>query len=371
MQGMRIALLSLLLIVFSSSPITNPKPAPPDTRAAITALQQWYNPATGIYTSTGWWNSANAITTLANYSRLAHTQEFFPIFANTLEKAQAGPDGAKNFLNKYYDDEGWWALAWIDAYDLTHDQKYLRQADAIFKDMQLGWDDQTCGGGIWWSKDNKDKNAIENELFLSVAASLANREHDRALQADALAWMRKEWRWFSDSGMINADHLINDGLDPSNPSHCPNNGKRTWTYNQGVILDGLTEMVLAEKKAHHPDATLIPLAHSIAIAAMEHLKDRNGALGEPDDAHDGADVPQFKGIFARNLMLLNQRYPVPGYAAFVARNAALIWNNDRNSANQLGFWWGGPFDTADAARQSSALDLLIAADAPSIKSATH
>ena len=240
MQCMRIALLSFLLIAIPSvnlAPSSAPTPDMPGTHSAITALQQWYNPATGLYNSTGWWNSANATTTLANYSRVAHTKEFFPIFANTLEKAQTGPDGAKNFLNKYYDDEGWWALAWIDVYDLTHEDRYLRQASAIFKDMQLGWDDQTCGGGVWWSKDNKDKNAIENELFLSVAASLANRESDPALQSDALAWMRKEWRWFLDSGMINAGHLINDGLDvspaPSNLSQCPNNGKRTWAYNQG------------------------------------------------------------------------------------------------------------------------------------------
>ncbi len=358
---MRIALLSLLLLAPPAASIAAPKP--PDTRAAISALQQWYNPATGIYSSTGWWNSANAITTLANYSRVAHTEEFFPIFANTLEKAQTGPDGAKNFLNKYYDDEGWWALAWIDVYDLTRDQKYLGQATSIFQDMQLGWDDQTCGGGVWWSKDNKDKNAIENELFLSVAASLANRESDTARQADALRWMRKEWSWFRSSGMINADHLINDGLDPSTPSHCPNNGKRTWTYNQGVILGGLTEMSAAEQRAHRPDKTLLPLAKSIAVAAMARLKDKNGALGEPDDAHDGADVPQFKGIFARNLMLLNNRSPIPGYAAFVQTNARLIWNQDRNATNQLGFWWSGPFDQADAARQSSALDLLVAAQA--------
>ena len=333
------------------------------SRDAIVALQQWYSPETGIYKSTGWWNAANAITVLANYSRTAQTKEYLPIFANTLKMAQTGPDGAKGFLNKYYDDEGWWALAWIDVYDLTGDEQYLHQASLIFKDMQLGWEDETCGGGVWWSKDNKDKNAIENELFLSVAASLANRDKDTAARAEELKWMRKEWHWFHDSGMINGDHLINDGLDFSNPKHCVNNGKRTWTYNQGVILGGLEEMSRAEKTAGTPDKSAIKTAEAIAAAAMKQLKDPQGALGESDGAHDGGDVPQFKGIFARNLMQLNETHAVHGYRAFVELNAQMIWSKDRNGANQLGFWWGGPFDLADAARQSSALDLLIAAEA--------
>jgi predicted alpha-1,6-mannanase (GH76 family) len=330
---------------------------PARSEKAVVALQKWYVPETGIYRTTGWWNSANAITALANYSRVAKTQEYIPIFANTLEKAQTGPDGAAGFLNKYYDDEGWWALAWIDVYDLTGEEKYLSQAWAIFKDMQLGWEDETCGGGVWWSKDKKDKNAIENELFLSVAASLANREKEAAAKAEAVTWMRREWRWFRESGMINGSHLINDGLDTSKPAHCGNNGKRTWTYNQGVILGGLVEMSAAEK-----DKSVLKLARSIAVAAMETLKDAHGALGELDGAHDGADVPQFKGIFVRNLMVLDARIKVPGYRRFIETNAASIWEKDRNDADQLGFWWGGPFDAADAGRQSSALDLLVAAD---------
>jgi predicted alpha-1,6-mannanase (GH76 family) len=328
------------------------------SRKGIEALQQWYTPETGIYTSTGWWNSANAITTLANYSRVAQTKEFYPTFANTLEKAQKGPDGAHEFLNKYYDDEGWWALAWIDVYDLTGEDKYLNQADSIFKDMQLGWEEETCGGGVWWSKDNKDKNAVENELFLSVAASLANRETDAALKADALSWMKKEWAWFRDSGMINGERLINDGLTPAKSARCANNGKRTWTYNQGVILGALTEM----SKIDH-DKSIPKLAKSIAEAAMKRLKDEHGAMGELENAHGGGDVPQFKGIFVRNLMQLNEAYPLHGYKKFIEFNARSIWENDRNDANQFGVFWGGPFDKADASRQSSALDVLVAAEA--------
>jgi predicted alpha-1,6-mannanase (GH76 family) len=50
-----------------------------------------------------------------------------------------------------------------------------------------------------------------------------------------------EWSWFQGSGMINSGHTINDGLNDA----CANNGDVTWTYNQGVILAGLTELYRA------------------------------------------------------------------------------------------------------------------------------
>jgi len=327
-------------------------------QAAVDALQQWYDPATGLYRTTGWWNSANAITALANFSWVTGSTKYLPVFANTLHAAQRKPDGAPGFLNDYYDDEGWWTLAWIDAYDLTHDANYLRTADLIFADMKLGWDTETCGGGVWWSKKTREKNAIENELFLEVAASLANRESDAATRSDDLGWARKEWAWFLASGMINADHRVNDGLNSADPKHCTNNGKNTWTYNQGVILGGLVELNRAS-----PDPGLMQTANEIATAAMGHLTDRDGVLHETSKAHTGGDVPQFKGIFARNLMILDRVAPDCRYKEFFRANARSIWEKDRNTENQFGFWWAGPFDLADAARQSSALDLLVAQEA--------
>ncbi|HLY40953.1 MAG TPA: glycoside hydrolase family 76 protein [Terracidiphilus sp.] len=327
-------------------------------QAAVDALQKWYEPKTGLYQTTGWWNSANAITALANFSRVAHSTQYLAVFANSLHAAQQKPDGAPGFINDYYDDEGWWALAWIDVYDLTHDAKYLNAADSIFADMKLGWDTDTCGGGLWWSKKTREKNAIENELFLAVAASLANRESDPAKRTDDLAWAHKEWAWFSASGMINGDHLVNDGLNSADPKHCVNNGKNTWTYNQGVILGGLVEL-----NRLAPDPALMRIANQIATAAISRLTDQGGVLRETSKAHTGGDVPQFKGIFARNLMIFDTAAPDCRFAEFFRANARAIWKKDRNAQNQFGFWWAGPFDAADAARQSSALDLLIGAEA--------
>lgn len=323
-------------------------------KRAIGQLQSWYDPETGLYRTTGWWNSANAATVLTNYSRTAATQQFFPVLANTFKAAQTRYSG---FINDYYDDEGWWALAWIDAYDLTRNPQYLSRAQSIFTDMAGGWDTTTCGGGIWWSKEKKYKNAIANELFLSVAAHLANRSSgsDKALYAD---WSRREWKWFLASGMINAQSLINDGLDSSNPAACKNNNKATWSYNQGVILGGLAEFGRFQN-----DPSLLEKASQIATAAITLLVDSNGILHDPCEPNCGADGPQFKGIFARNLMSLYESSPDPGFKTFITRNADSILKNDQGSGFTFGLNWSGPYDSADAARQSSALDAIIAAAA--------
>lgn len=326
---------------------------------AMAALQAWYSQSTGLYASpSGWWNAANSITALANYARVTRDGTYNSVLANTFTAAQKSH---ANFINSYYDDQQWWALAWIDAYDLTGNMSYLSMAEAIFGNVATnGWDSSVCGGGVWWSTAQTYKNAIPNELFLAVAAALANRTSGTA-SSGYLGWAQKEWAWFRASGMINSQNLINDGLDSTNPAACTNNGRTTWTYNQGVILGGLAELNRADR-----DPTLLPEAEAIAGAAISHLS-IGGVLSEPGNL-SGGDGPQFKGIFMRNLMELYQALPSTDahalqYRSFAETNAQSIWKQDRNSANELGGLWQGPFDSGDATRQTSALDALIAADA--------
>ena len=87
-----------------------------DTAAA--ELQAFYDGSTGLFPSTGWWNSANALTALIDYSIATGSKTYEGDVATTFEHNKQA-----NFLNGYYDDEGWWALAWIRAYDLTRDER--------------------------------------------------------------------------------------------------------------------------------------------------------------------------------------------------------------------------------------------------------
>lgn len=356
------------LVCRSQQPTSATPPDQAHNRAdlGIKALQQWYVPSTGLYRTTGWWNSANAVTVLTDFMRISGSRQDIGTLANTFSQAQipvpksqqADPGkpmtGFPGFLNKYYDDEGWWALAWVDAYDLTREPRYLAMAQSIFDDMAGGWD-ATCGGGIWWSKDRAYKNAIANELFFSVAAHLATRvPADRQSYVD---WAGKEWRWFGGSGMINDRHLVNDGLiiDKSSGT-CRNNQKTIWTYNQGVLVGALAEWSkLPEGSAVLKDAK------EIVDASLRFLTAKDGILHDTCEPRCGADGIQFKGIFMRNLRDLNEVTHNPRYRTFFARNANSIWTKDQAPGNQFGEVWSGPPLLPDAGTQSSAMDAMVAA----------
>ena len=112
------------------------------------------------------------------------------------------------------------------------------------------------------------------------------------------------------------------------------------------------------------NASYLATAKTIASAAIVKLTDVNGILHEPCEPRCGKDGAQFKGIFVRNLLVLHMAAPEESYATFLRDNADSVWENARNTNDELGLVWSGPFEwPADSATQSSALDALVAAAA--------
>src|SRR5439155_8251488 len=139
-----------------------------NTEAAALILQQWYNGG-GLYDTTGWWNAANCLEAVENVIVADNGGPYLSVLTNTFNRNSAG-----NFLNSYYDDEGWWANTWIRAFDLTGNTNFLGMAKTIFADMVTGWDttNSVCPGGVWWNKTHTYKNAIPNALFLLTGIRL-------------------------------------------------------------------------------------------------------------------------------------------------------------------------------------------------------
>lgn len=79
----------------------------------------------------------------------------------TLSKRQQG----QGFLNSLYDDEGWWGLAWVGAYDNTGIEDYLDVAITIWEDMDAAWGVPACGAVPWNKDEGAPALAIENGRF--------------------------------------------------------------------------------------------------------------------------------------------------------------------------------------------------------------
>ena len=317
--------------------------------AAIRVLQRWYVRHTGVWESIGWWQSANALSAVIRYTRHTGDQQHHArVTAHTFRQAQRAH---ANFINMFFDDCGWWGLAWVEAYDLTGERRYLDAARTIFAHELTGWDG-ACGGGVWWSTERTYKNAITNELFFTLAALLHQRVPG---DQEYLSWALRGWEWLAARALIGPTGLINDGLT----SGCVNNGGPTWTYNQGVVLGGLAALYDITG-----DRDYLRHGEFVADATLSRLTSPQGILTEPCELSGcNGDQSQFKGIFARHLHEFYLRSGKRAYRDFLLANAGSVWRDARNSAGQFGLRWAGPFDQADAARQSSALQVLISAAA--------
>ena len=313
--------------------------------AGMVPLLARYDTPSGLWDKNAWWTGANMLEITIDYMRETGDPAYVDVIENTFLKNQS-----KNFLNDYYDDEGWWTLAWIKAYDFTHTQKYLDMAKTIFKDLTGAWSTD-CGGGLFWSKKRSYKNAIPNELFLTAAVRLHQRTPGDTGPGSFIDWAQRDWAWFQTSGMIRADNLIVDG---TNLSTCKPTGA-TYTYNQGVILGALADLSQATS-----DPAPLAEAETLAHASMLKMVDKSGVFLETacDPKCGDGDDEQFKGVYARNLAHLYTLSPRPEYQAFLITQSDAIWNDDRNPQNEFGMYWEGPFDKLSSSRQSSALDAM-------------
>jgi len=328
-----------------------------EAEAAVQELQTDYTSSSGLFNTTGWWNSANALDAIIDYMQTTGSRTYMSDVSNTFAKAvnEAPPPTPGNFIDTAYDDTQWWALTWLNAYQLTRNPAYLQMVETMYSYVTGAWTPSQCGGGLIWQTTNAYQNSVTNELFLELSARLYLVTH----QASYLQWAQKELAWFNASGLINSSYLINDGLTTT----CQNNGQTTWTYNQGIILGGLAALY----QATH-DQSYLTEAEQIANAAITNLASSDGILTEPCGSTcptQNPDQTQFKGIFMRNLESLYEVTGEQSYLDFINQNATSVWGSDRNLYDQIGFDWSGPITAPDqsfnASTTSSGLDALNAA----------
>jgi predicted alpha-1,6-mannanase (GH76 family) len=269
-----------------------------------------------------------------------------PRWSARIASAVRNRDG--RYLN---DDDLWAVIASVDAWEVDHDPELLNWAAGNFTRLVTDhWDDH-CGGGIWWDPKHSYKNAITNELLLTAATRLYLATGQEAYRD----WASRIWGWFAASGMIGPDGLINDGLD----AQCRNNGAPRYTYNQGVLLGGLSDLTAITGDPQYRAAAL-----RTALAATRTLVTPQGLLTEPSDAL-GRDGPMFKGVFVYHLGHLVDALPDGPERAelrtWLARNSDAVWALSGDGSQPIDGLWNGGSGQVGAAAQASALALFLAA----------
>jgi Glycosyl hydrolase family 76 len=178
----------ILYLVLGLTAAADPPSAPPSdhygpqAREVMAYVQKtFWDPAKGLYTKTAQdrtpdyvWREAAAFSALVGAAR-HEPQTYRPILAqffraldtywdtNAPIPAYEPAPTRGNGHDKYYDDNAWIVITFLEAYELTGDRAYFTRARETGRFVLSGWDEK-LGGGIWWHQLHKDdsKNACAN-----------------------------------------------------------------------------------------------------------------------------------------------------------------------------------------------------------------
>ena len=341
--------------------------------SGITQLMQFYDTGSGLWQDrnciksgackandgNGFWYWANTQHLIADYLLLTGES------TNTQNMYQTMKKNEENILEAdYFDDQGWWALAFIASYKATHNVDYLYAAEDIVNNMSVNGAQHICGnGGIYWNTKKTQVGSIANELYIRLNAQLYMITKNKLYKKNA----NSTWKWFEGSGLISSDFIVSDHYKIKDGT-CGEKIEWHFTYTNGVLLG-----VLADLAQINHDTTLMNQAKEVARRAMYNYS-MGGVLTEPctnvkvcaDDAF------MFKGIFVHELAYLalvaNDGNFINDVNWYLTNNYGKLVTNQGES-NLYAFSWSLPiefdsdsslYNPSDVVTQLSALYLMDA-----------
>ena len=324
-----------------------------------TATYNNYISANGFY-----FKQDNGGNTNYNYWPQAHTLDVFTdAYLRTKndvykQRMKSLLNGTRNtnggtYINDYYDDMEWLALASLRAYEATGDNDYLDAANTLWDNIKTGVNTNQ-GGGIAWRKSQLDyKNTPANApaiIFACRLYRLKNNAADLALAKDLYTWMK--------ATLVDpSTGIIWDGI---NGNHDGLISKNKFTYNQGTYIGAAIELYNVTK-----DAGYLADAMQNASATIVDPDISPGGLLKSEGQGDGG---LFKGILVRYLALLIQSPDVTpsnrdAYVKFLKYNAQTLFTKGigRPQMTVSPDWKTAPSGTIDLTTQISGVTTMEAA----------
>lgn len=219
---------------------------------------------------------------------------------------------AERLSSRFYDDNQWIAIAYLDAYRRNRKPKYLQVAKMIYTFMMSGADQQ-AGGGLYWKEgDHSTKNTCSNGPAILVALELYKATKEQRYLKTA----KEVYNWTSKT-LQSEDGLFYDNIKiPSLKLD-----KAFYTYNAGTMLQSNVLLYEITK-----DKKYLIEAQKIAGAAKDYFykKDR---------------LPShywFNAVMLRGYVALYQVDHNKNWIDFYKQDALQIWEKERDEQGLLG-----------------------------------
>lgn len=213
-------------------------------------------------------------------------------------------------MGRFYDDNAWIGLDFMQAYQQTGNKDYLNHAQDLFKFIEQGV--HKDGGLYWVEKESRmSRNTCSNGPAIEYALRLymATKDEKYLQFAQGLdQFMNSKLR--SPEGLY-WDNLGDDG----------GLSKDIYSYNQGTPIGADVLFYRVTK-----DPKYLERAKQTADAALKHF-------GEGDRLWKQA--PSFNAIFLRNLMALDQVVPDPRYRQVLEGYTNRLWTEARDPKTGL------------------------------------
>jgi hypothetical protein len=112
----------------------------------------------------------------------------------------------------WFDDNGWWGVAFMNAYRATGNRRYLTDAERALRYIAAaGWDPN--GGGIWWNTEHPYKSGPALAADTLLATLIYQQNHSTF----ALAQARKFIAWANTAGFASSEGLYADSSLSATP----------------------------------------------------------------------------------------------------------------------------------------------------------
>jgi uncharacterized protein YyaL (SSP411 family) len=276
------------------------------------------------------WSAGVELSALAAAARAEPQRYSAPLraYADTLQLYWTEHDGIGGFdvlpapkpSDRYYDDNAWIVLALAETFEVTRDPRYRDRAEATFRFVMSGEDDQ-LGGGIYWKENERTS---KNTCINAPAVVAALRLYQLTGKREYLGIARRLYDWTRERLQDPEDGLFWDNVKLDGTVD-----RKKYSYNSALMIraNALFYALTSEPR-------YLAEARRVARSAADHwVNPTTGGI---------ADGGPFAHMLLESFLALHQQDHDPRWPRIVNRALVFVHDQVRDPAGHYAGRWDRP-----------------------------